>query len=52
MKPSLQEIESLIKTEENGLIFKRNYKFAEAFECFDSVIKVATDSKIHAQWRT
>ena len=48
----MHRIETLIKNEENGLIFKRNYKFAEAFECFDSVLKVATDSKIHAQWRT
>ena len=52
MKSQLAEIEVLIKNEENGLIFKRNYKYKEAIECFDSVLQVSTDSKIHAQWRT
>ena len=51
MKPNLSEVEKLIKQEENGLIFKRTYKYIEALECFDAVLDVATDSKAHMQWR-
>lgn len=33
-------------------MFKRNYKYIEAIECFDAILEVATDSKTHAQWKT
>jgi hypothetical protein len=41
----------LIKQEENGLIFKHNFQYLEAQECFDAILHVAIDSKQHQDWK-